>query len=280
MKRLTSTMQKKFRNCIKTATAITLLSFPATVKAESCLFYEVGSGYEENTIDRVDKIPLRIRNVPKHSNDFYAQDTNVAPIQRDYANLYGHHNPIKTKIGIKGLLGRLIPSIGIGIDLPLITLDIARRNYTDNVGSEQRGDGAALTYYEVSTLFWPTSNDIRLSIFSELELFVNTKFGVAIGYSLFKESLIAENGWDRYNKLEVKDRYDLADLVVGQPYISFRFHTERDSDKEGIYADIISLNLGFKDVINTRKIGLGKDVDIRLDNKSLFAYLTIGAALK
>jgi len=169
---------------------------------------------------QITNIPEYIRDVPKHPDDNYALDSNVAPISDDAITLSD------------SLRGRLEGKVGIGVkgnwyDFKLdaragFTLDsaseIRERNYTNHPGTNLSGTGAALTYYrifineDISPLFGADAKfSVKLPKFNHSD---ETEWNCFVEYSAdFFNKLYIENGWDRYGSLQVNDSYEIASII-------------------------------------------------------------------
>ena len=98
--------------------------------------------------------------------------------------------------------------------------NLQERNYTNAIGTNKRGYGAALTFCQtkivgpVTSLANVTPWGGGASLIPGLIMRVPFKYGshtkLSIGISY--QALAALNGWDRYDKLEVKDHIILAHL--------------------------------------------------------------------
>jgi len=211
-----------------------LLSNPA--KAQKVSFIKemnMGVTYnKENT--KIANIPLIIRDVPKHPDDDYANDKDVAPVKDETLKMPDRISLINGKFGgkISFLEEKLSLNVGVETDLEikLTSLllenndrpDLKERNYTNHPGTNTKGEGAALTFYDVTSAFLANWNTfIKPQVFSEIEINIPKRGElIKIGYGLYLEKLVARNGWDRWNALEVKEKYHLANLLIGKPYVS------------------------------------------------------------
>jgi hypothetical protein len=179
---------------------------------------ENGFGLTYNNIKcEIKDMPEEIRNVPIHEDDGYANPANAGPIEKRYYELDGffsldwfYRKDIGDKLWLDfGINWLLCPLRSVGL-----------RNYTNAVGTSQRGYGAALTFaalqmrgplpptgeYIVDFLFNWTP---QVAIGTPLDKEKNFKIGISASYY----RLCAVNGWDRYDRYETKDYYTLAHIV-------------------------------------------------------------------
>lgn len=199
----------------------------------------------------VKSMPLEIRDVPIHPDDTYVSLSNAGPItQEEYSKsstwMLGFS--IKKDIKNKFLLGFKINWI---IYPNRWLYDNALRNYTNAVGTEQRGTGAALTFVGIEERgIIPV-----LNLTPEILLETPLGFGnqILLGTSLSYFKLKAINGWDRFNKLEVNKRFTLSHLVPIAFYLS--------------YKDIITVGAKY---IKSTKTNIGKQANIKSNNFAVF----------
>jgi len=244
-----------------------LLSNPAKAQKISFLkeFNMECIYYEEKT--KIENTPLEIRDVPKHPDDNYAYNKNVAPIDNAKIKMGTGLEFFSLKFGGKlSLFNKNVQiktGAGIGIELNLKQM-IAERNYTNYPGTSQRGVGAALTFYGVGKRYVVEKNGfMRPFLFSELNMkiiplnkenkYIN-KMGLGAGYEIFIEKVVMINGWDRYNLLETWKRYNLCDLVIGRPYISINLFNGEDVN--------FKLTGGFDYILKKKETDIGKETKI------------------
>ncbi len=239
-----------------------------TSKIESFFSIDLGI-YETPLINKVENIPLKIRNVPKHPADDYVNDKNVAPIESDNIKLAYRMSWLNPKIGCRSsfLDENIMVKLGMGLDfypagIFFFDYTTKERNYVHYPGTEKRGTGEALTYYSIHPIC------LEPNIFSEIETNIAEKIKLGLGYKLSKVNIIAENGWDRYNQLERRKKYNLSGLVYGKPYISL-IYGEKDDVQ-------IALFFGLNNLIKKRFTNLGKQMNIDFNNKAWFVGFKIG----
>jgi hypothetical protein len=249
---------------------VSLLSNPANAQKISFL-KEINLGITYNKEHtKISNIPLIIRDVPKHPDDGYADDRDVAPIEDKTLKMSDRISFVNGKFGgkISFLEEKLNLNLGVETDLEFKfnslaeyneRSDLNERNYTNHPGTNIRGEGAALTFYDVHPAFILNKNTfIKPQLFSEIEIAVKDRGLIKLGYGLYSEKLVARNGWDRWNSLEVKERYPLANLLIGKPYFSIRTPSYNNKGTK-IYSES---TLGFTYLINKDTKEIAKETQI------------------
>ena len=169
-------------------------------------------------------VPLEMRDVPIHPDDDYVSLSNQGPILRQSYDtrlfvLLGGQYSIKSS---NGIITRFKLSIPIYPED-----DLAERNYTNDVGSDHRGYGAALTYCKLCKggIFTAMGFDGLTPILDFMpEISVEKMYGkkisteVSAGY--FAVSFI--NGWDRWDAYQCRDGYLLAHCMPVSTNLKFR----------------------------------------------------------
>lgn len=190
----------------------------APVKKADAGFYFYGSGefnFSYGTpIAKITTMPEYIRNVPPHPDD---------SIKTTYPGVIADRGELAMSLGSLGFETRI--GFGIKTDYPDFDLKIgpklnfeisssskiAERNYLNHPGTDIRGEGAALTYYnfamgrENSSVCIVPGISVKGSIGKYVQLFTE--------YSADWYEFFVQNGWDRYNRLEVKDAYKIAESI-------------------------------------------------------------------
>ncbi len=253
------------------------LSFSADVN--------LGLTYEQSFVSKVKDIPLSVRNVPVHPDDY----GNSGPIQKDELNPADRVSLFELKLGPKLTFfdRRAFLRAGAGLDLnfssqalefwkePNDRADIAERNYLNNPGSDQRGEGAALTYIYAGTRYTPTWNTFfKPYVFADAGFNITKHLSVRAGAKLFQEQIFLENGWDRYNSLETRDTFPLVDYTVLQPFVSLNLKRDNySSDKVRGYA---SLDVGFLYPLSESKTKMGRQVTLNKNEPAVFVGIKAG----
>lgn len=238
---------RKFTGTV--AAVLTCLLFPQAGQAQEGKF-DVSLAFGNPVVNN---LPLEIRNVPIHPDDSGVP----GPVARTRYTM-----PVIASAGVRlirrsNFTGRLrwffYPNHGLGGD-------IARRNYTNAPGTEQRGEGAALTFVglEVGGIFPAVDGlgaaSVLLNVSPEAQwafpLSRNASTRLISTASYYR--IEAVSGWDRFNGLDVRDRYTLAHCLP----VTVGIDTGRFAI--GVQYPLIS------------KTGQGKNADI----KTQIAFLT------
>lgn len=199
----------------------------------------------------VKSMPLEIRNAPIHPDDTYVTLSNAGPItQEEYfkSSTWMLGISMKKEIKNKFLLGFKINWI---IYPNRWLYDNALRNYTNAVGTEQRGTGSASTFVGIEERGIIPFLNLTPEILFETPLGFGNQILLGTSLSYFK--LQAINGWDRYNELEVNKRFTLSHFVPITFYLSFK--------------DIITVGAKY---INSTKTNIGKQANIKSNNIAVF----------
>lgn len=208
---------------------IFMFACPQSLQADE-LKYRLGIFYNRINTE-VKTMPLKVRDVPIHSNDTYALKKNAGPIEKEK---YSASSMWTIGLGFM----KKTKNLKYGLRLHWLIYphrflyDNELRNYTNAVGTERRGYGAALTFVglemrgiipsfsdEISIL------DILFNIAPEIVIEAPINKKLSLGTSLGYYQLQAVNGWDRYNNLEVNDRYTLAHYFPLSFYCKYRILT-------------------------------------------------------
>lgn len=214
-----------------------------------------GISYSGDNICTVTDIPEYIRNVPIHPDDTYVSPSNAGPIRDSTLECSNHHLYSSALGGLEKKFGSYSLFFGLGIRLTLFDeVSIVKRNYTNAVGTETRGYGAALTYYALRE----GKNYYFINAHPELSLQINVDLGSEnsifkrffLEYNMLKIPLYIETGWDRYDKLEKKTSHRIADMdkslikiglaskAAGRIYIAFvKSHIKETEQNINITAD-------------------------------------------
>lgn len=188
----------------------------------------------------VASVPESIRTVPIHPDDTYASPADNGPIPSKDNRSEPLFNLLSLELGLKvrdlikvgdqaedkeedkdfttaekGISLRL----GLGADFGIVAgLHLNERNYTNAPGTDTRGYGAALTYYNVG----PTPVAAQLVIVPKV-------FGeLSWKYIMVRQQLLAyekgiNTGWDRNDGLQRKSSYTLGTALESQTLVGFRW---------------------------------------------------------
>jgi hypothetical protein len=166
----------------------------------------------------VDNMPLEIRNVPIHQNDALGTPGPVTQVRYTQSCSF-MLDACRTWESERYWFG-----VGVGWILFPFAPDMEERNYTTAVGTDQRGNGAALTFVRITRRgIFAGSSDGFLDLFTNLTpsatAGIHLTHDWAIGANVNYQRLIACNGWDRYDKYEVNKRYSLLTLMPISIYL-------------------------------------------------------------
>lgn len=211
-------------------------TFFTFMKPSIGLYIDVGValGYQ-SPIMSIDYVPTSVRDVPVHRNDVWRSGENggIIPNEEVFtpSGFFGQSQArAGITLGISNLqvilggflLVHNVHSTGYKLkDNPTDPNDaIRRRNYQGNsedIGTERRGVGTALTYYRIPDdgdgVEWngvfarveldigKTVDDVPLSVFAEYAQQTSAS-----------KVLMLESGWDRYNSLEAYQMFVVADI--------------------------------------------------------------------
>jgi hypothetical protein len=193
--------------------------------------FEFGIGYTRLGVS-VSDMPFEIRNVPVHRDDLWSVYGQGPVTQLEYdCNHSISLSILYDRVYGTGETDPLRFSWGFGLDWMIdVGTDFAERNYMGAPGTEQRGYGTALTYVTLNQggMIPPLGNrysDIFLNWTPRIKFevapfggkFRNVWFGTSVSYY----TIVAQNGWDRYDKLEVRKDYTLLHDFPVRLYVTF-----------------------------------------------------------
>lgn len=200
----------------------------------------------------VKNLSLEMRNVPVHADDSFAAK-NAGPITDAGYDVNGTFE-------IGGNFSRRYNRlrVGAGVKWMIALADDAKRNYTNAVGTSERGYGAALTYVTLAKkgILLNSSDSLVYYILNLTpEVFVEAvileKPSLALGCSLSYFNLQAVNGWDRYDKNEINEYYSLGHYVPVSVYLKI-FAT-----------DLMDVAIGANYPVKLSETADGKEADIQ-----------------
>lgn len=194
-------------------------------------------------------MPLSFRNVPVHPDDwgypgpitskkYAAAHEAFLSLMYDWQFGRSESSPLRYDLGI-GLDWMIVPSaVGAGGDK-------AERNYMNAPGTDIRGYGAALTFVGVRQGGMIPSMDSQLADFFlnwtprvrlEVAPFGGYLENLWVGTSVSYFTIDAENGWDRYDKLDVRETRTMLHVI---PVRLYGMLLGKDSDmRVGIMAGV------------------------------------------
>ena len=214
---------------------------------------------------KVKNIPEYIRNVPIHPDDDYAKG-NEGPIGDGISVWPMVEIPLKAGVSLETKSGASLDIYG-KLSLPLgFIVNRNERNYTDDVGSDNRGEGAALTYYDAAygPLFIP---GIYADVYIPFKEFNDKDIGAIVGAGYRKYDLNINTGWDRYDACEHRRQYNVGSIEEKSLYAGVRFIDAQGKRKT--FLDIV-LGVNFVDVEER------KGVEVEKHNPSWMIGITGG----
>ena len=155
-------------------------------------------------------IPVDIRNVPIHSADTYVPATNAGPIE--VSSLTAQKFAwIPITLGLNGGLAtsKFEFEAGLFFSMRMTSQDFVERNYTNSVGTNYNGMGAALTYITLDNfnLMYGYNASIRYKIVPvgpEENVFLSLK------YMKGWQEYSLTTGWDRYGEKQPDKSYKIG----------------------------------------------------------------------
>jgi len=173
---------------------------------------------------RAEAMPLVVRDVPIHPDDDYAPRENQGPIE-DLSYLMGG------ELGVALMAQRrVLPRLRFGAGLRwfvAFTYD-ERRNYTNDVGTANRGRGAALTYAGlrkrgsipgIENEYFDSIFNLSPVAYAEVALL--RRWSLSAGSSVSHFHLIGQNGWDRYNRNETHRQFSFGHYLPVTAYLNW-----------------------------------------------------------
>lgn len=230
-------------------------------------FFEIGPIYRTALIERVSDVPESIRNVPIHPNDPWGRP---GPIPDDEV-MIGSRTGAFVRYGPKLNLFKDNLSIKVGLELEFsgsYSTDFPERSIS-GVGSE-RGYGASLTFYSIHTKAGPDWNSIFIpKLFAGIDSKISNSFSVGLGCSIWREDLVAETGYDRYDKYDRLAGFNLVDMTVGSVMVSLRYKMDE--------SNYLFLEVGTQDILDKKFYDLGRQADVDFEENPF--TISIGGSL-
>jgi hypothetical protein len=147
----------------------------------------------------IQNVPAYMRDVPIHPEDTYALLENNAPL-RDSSFTFIPSLNIGAKFGAGIKKGDFDFNFGIKTWAEAYFGGTIERNYTNYPGTDKRGEGAALTYYQANIGRSNIGAFAKALILNFFSMEYSVDFPLSQGVSI-------TNGWDRWNSLEMKNKY-------------------------------------------------------------------------
>ncbi|MDO8516928.1 MAG: hypothetical protein Q7S33_02280 [Nanoarchaeota archaeon] len=268
-------LNKKLTNFLRTSLLAGMLtfSFGNTQAQTNERFFDakLGLNYESSILRKIENVPLEIRTVDKKNSDQIING-NVAG-EKNYE--FPDFLPIiSLRAGNKTTLSdNLNLNLGVGLETGLSIMAMGDEEETSNAAYKRACEWPIYDSprYEIYPAFIHQSNKwVKPSIFSELEINVKKNpfdlkdLHLILGYRVYPEKIIATNGWNDGTKTDIMKKYELSNLLVGGPYITFTTDTK---DKKEI---TIYLNAGLNHLISNKPKDFGNKADFAFRKASLF----------
>lgn len=233
--------------------------------------------------------PEYMRYIPIHPNDWHAHELDNAPIENGitiFPNalsipLYGELGPqisfsnikmrFKTGMSLE-LMNIVYPLVGL-ISHPfdgIPQMNMKERDYLLNPGSSKRGYGTALTYYRVYTQL---KRKFPHYYGAEIEIGIKEKevLSLLLGWEeIASYDLFLENGWDRYDSLQVRETFLLGNFSPRKFYTGLIWESDKYTEKERHIYVMGYIIAGV--TIEKRKIAIGE-----VEYKRMPVFFQIGA---
>lgn len=237
-------------------------------KNEPIIFCDAGPIYRQSLVKRVSDVPIEIRNVPAHPDD---SQVSIGPIADDEVYVRDRFGGF-FRIGPKLNLGGIYIKPGIELEISgSQNPETPERNYTNYPGTNQRGYGAALTYYNIHTQCGDESNTFFFpKLFLGLEAKISDSISLGLASNVWREDLVAETGYDRYDSLEMNEVSNLVDMTIGSIAITLNFKNENGN---GLF-----MSAGIQKILDKNYSSVGEKADIEFtENPLLFS---LGGSLR
>ncbi len=240
-------------------------------KEDTSLFFsEMGAIYRGSIVKRVRNVPEYVRNLPPHHADPFGKPGPIAQDQVEVGPRAGGFLRFGPRLGLAD--ETILLKAGLEIELSgAYQGDFPERNYTNAVGTDRRGYGAALTYYSINTKSGPIWNSIFFpKLFVGAEAKISDGISLGLGYKIWREDLVATNGYDRHDKYDGVSKYKMVDMTLGSLVASVR---------AGIgNGNFLFLEVGTQDILDKKFHKLGREADVDFNDHSL--TVSLGGGLK
>ncbi len=192
--------------------------------ASAQLYLEIRSNALYQDISTWD-MPYEVRNVKMYPDDHY-NPKNIYAIQKFE---YRMKTNLSVDIGVGYKISKHFRVALYMIVNAISADDRAFRNYSNAVGTDQRGEGAALTFCELNKTYLLGSilkGDHVLDVLPEFSYQIDYPFGLSANVAISYCQINAANGWDRWDKQEYKDTYVFAYCIPITGKMFWRFYSE------------------------------------------------------
>jgi len=252
----------------------------------SFLRYGFGIGYHYSVLHSVSNLPLAVRNVPVNSQDLGGMDSSWAQPIGDLPLIFPDDIPfLNLSIGpaLSFNHGTCVIQLGAGGEFSAYNENMNERNYLDSNNAPTAGDSASFYRGYVTALTWDGIEAGPVQLFDEIAvkpyIFAEIQFtgsdrqdgsaGISFGYRLYRESVIGENGWDRWDSYQVMSTYNLATYVTGMPYVGLNFYDE------GHIQPVCQFLFGFKYVVSSHVYAAGQGTHLDFSSPAFTFDLSI-----
>lgn len=178
-------------------------------------------------VKKVSNVPNYIRDVPIHPDDPWGEPGAIAKDKADAPWLVeirflklGFESELKESVVWRNYLD-LSWNIGHWI---MLGADVQKRNYTNAPGTEQRGYGAALT-------FWSPGYEKFIPGFRSEVHFKSKNGGTEewfMGVGLRKYDVQIITGYDRWDRLDHRDHIGIGELLEASVYTGWKWSDNGD----------------------------------------------------
>jgi hypothetical protein len=229
-------------------------------------------------IIQVSNIPESIRLVPIHPEDKDVNPSNNGPIADAPLNNIWIIDVASVKMGLSAKVGNLEFETAIRMNFsPTVASSMYSRNYTNNPGTSERGNGAALTYYRADCQASLMEKIVEISFPLNIpETRTYAEFNeimrmprLMLGVSQRSLDVGIETGYDRYNSLTTEKFHYLENLTENSIYGGLAFRAPINE----FSLDLRILAGHNKYIVKDIKYS---DVNIQLNNKGWFGAVNLG----
>ena len=212
------------------------------------------------------KIPDIMKAVPKHPDDVNIPASNVAPIE--VSTLTDAHlwwTPMYMNINVGIGTERLTVEGGPFGQLNVGSQETTERNYTNAVGSSQKGYGAALTYIKLNSTRW------IYGFTGMLRYKPNPKDGLylTLNYSQYWQNMSIRTGWDRNDKYTEYTKYPIGTFLFQEVSLGIEMNFDKTYVKMSIGDGKVSLS----------SLDWGKSMTVSVPDAYFFVKLCVGIRL-
>ncbi|MEK6908631.1 MAG: hypothetical protein AABX23_01095 [Nanoarchaeota archaeon] len=216
---------------------------------DSTSFLEAGSIYRHPLVKEVNNVPERIRNVPS------GRDKSEQGSIEDDSVTVGSRTGMFLRYGQKLRLIRedLLLRVGVEFELGgMLSANTPKKDYAELGESDQN---SFLTYYSMHTKAGPNWNSFLIpKLFVGLETNISNSFSVGVDCSIWREDLVAETGYDRYNRDDREAGFNLVDMTVCSITGSLKYRPSN--------GNYLFLEAGMQNILDKNYHDLGREADI------------------